>query len=50
MMSSGVGGDGGNEDYIEQQLNNVEKLKETIEQMKSSNKHMSQMAMNIFVK
>ena len=35
---------------MEQQLNNKEKLKETIELIKSSNKSMSQIAMNIFIK
>ena len=38
------------ESFIDQQINNKEKLKETIELIKSSNKQMSQIAMNIFFK
>lgn len=36
--------------FLEQQLSTKEKLKETIELIKSSNKSMSQMAMNMFFK
>ena len=36
--------------FIDQQISNKVKLKETIEQIKSSNKSMSQIAMNIFFK